>query len=79
VIYGIDGVYGIAACTAVQPVLETSIFTRRADALLSHSERLDLIAALAKSPQAGDLIPGLGGIRKLRFARWAEEKAARFG
>jgi hypothetical protein len=62
----------------VQPVLETSIFTRRADALLSHSERLDLIAALAKSPQAGDLIPGLGGIRKLRFAPVGRGKSGAF-
>ena len=49
-------------------VLETSIFTRRADALLSREERAELIGMLARDPQAGDVIPGLGGIRKLRFA-----------
>jgi hypothetical protein len=48
-------------------VLETSIFTRRADALLSRDERASLIDALARDPRAGVLVPGLGGIRKMRF------------
>jgi hypothetical protein len=52
----------------MQSVLETSIFTRRADALLTRDERARLITMLAEKPQAGDLVPGLGGIRKLRFA-----------
>lgn len=49
-------------------VVETPIFTRRADALLSREERDALIARLAAEPTAGVLIPGLGGVRKLRFA-----------
>jgi hypothetical protein len=49
-------------------VLETSIFTRRADALLTHEERAELISVLARNPHSGDLVPGLGGIRKMRFA-----------
>jgi len=48
-------------------VIETPIFTRRADALLSVEDRADLIRVLADNPRAGDLIPGLGGIRKMRF------------
>jgi mRNA-degrading endonuclease RelE of RelBE toxin-antitoxin system len=59
-------------------VLETSIFTRRADALLSRDERLDLIERLAKNPLAGDLVPGLGGIRKLRFAPTGRGKRGAF-
>jgi hypothetical protein len=55
-------------------VLETSIFTRRADALLTHEERAELIGTLARNPQAGDLIPGLGGIRKMRFAAGGQGK-----
>ncbi len=55
-------------------VLETSIFTRRADALLSREERAELIAMLAANPTAGDLIPGLGGIRKMRFAAGGKGK-----
>lgn len=49
-------------------VAETSIFTRRADGLLGQDDRAALINALAADPTAGALIPGLGGIRKLRFA-----------
>jgi hypothetical protein len=62
----------------VKSVLETSIFTRRADALLSVAERLELIASLARDPTAGDLIPGLGGIRKLRFAAAGKGKSGAF-
>jgi hypothetical protein len=55
-------------------VRETSIFTRRADALLTREERVELISKLARNPQAGDLIPGLGGIRKMRFAGGGQGK-----
>lgn len=59
-------------------VLETSIFTRRADALLTRGERAELISTLARNPQAGDLIPGLGGIRKVRFAAGGQGKRGGF-
>lgn len=39
--YGVDAQYGIAIHLAMQSVLETSIFTRRADALLTREERLN--------------------------------------
>lgn len=51
----------------MQTVVETKPFSRRADALLKADERLDLIAYLAANPMAGDVIPGTGGIRKLRW------------
>ena len=59
-------------------VLETPIFTRRADALLSVEDRADLISTLAADPEAGDLVPGLGGIRKLRFAPAGRGKSGGF-
>lgn len=62
----------------VHSVLETSIFTRRADALLSRDERADLIAQLARNPAAGDLTPGLGGIRKMRFGAGGQGKRGGF-
>ncbi|MBV8165173.1 MAG: addiction module toxin RelE, partial [Alphaproteobacteria bacterium] len=49
-------------------VQETSIFSRRADALLSVEERAQLIDFLANNPLAGDVIEGTGGVRKVRFA-----------
>lgn len=59
-------------------VLETSVFSRRADALLSREERSELIETLAREPLAGDVIPGLGGIRKLRFAPKGRGKSGAF-
>jgi mRNA-degrading endonuclease RelE of RelBE toxin-antitoxin system len=61
----------------MQSVLETPIFSRRADALLSREERAELIWTLAHNPLAGDLIPGTGGVRKLRFG--AGHRAKRGG
>ncbi len=59
-------------------VLETSIFSRHADALLSREERAALIDTLARDPLAGDLVPGLGGVRKLRFAPKGRGKSGAF-
>jgi len=54
------------------------VFSRRADALLAREERDDLILTLAADPKAGALIPGLGGIRKLRFAPAGKGKSGAF-
>ena len=35
-----------------------------------------LVEYLAANPRAGDLIPGTGGVRKLRWARGARGKSA---
>ena len=59
-------------------VMETPIFTRRADALLSAQERTDLITLLAWNPLAGDVIQGTGGVRKLRFAGGGRGKRGAF-
>lgn len=59
-------------------VVETPIFTRRADALLSPEDRADLITILALDPKAGAVIPGLGGIRKMRFAPQGRGKSGAF-
>lgn len=59
-------------------VLETSIFTRQADALLSREDRDALILLLSVDARAGALVPGLGGIRKLRFAPAGRGKSGAF-
>ena len=64
--------------TSMQSVIETAVFTRRADSLLSWDERAKLIGLLASKPEAGDLVPGLGGIRKLRFAAAGRGKSKAF-
>lgn len=61
----------------MQTVAETSLFVKQAAALFTDDERKDLIDFLATNPQAGDEIPGAGGVRKLRFG--AKGKGKRGG
>jgi len=50
-------------------VAETPEFRAQAGRLLTDEETGRLISLLAHYPEAGDLIAGTGGFRKLRFAR----------
>ena len=50
-------------------VAETHAFARSAEKMWSEDERAELVDFVALNPQAGDLIPGCGGVRKLRWAR----------
>lgn len=56
-------------------VAETAPFQRKINGLLSDEERSDLIAYLAEHPNAGVLMQGTGGIRKLRWARQGSGKS----
>ena len=47
--------------------VETSVFTERITRLLSDEAYRDLQAQLADNPRAGDVIPGAGGLRKIRW------------
>ena len=51
----------------MQTVAETPTFTRQASKLFTEDEKRELIDFLAANPLAGDVIPGTGGVRKLRF------------
>jgi hypothetical protein len=53
----------------MQTVVELPQFTRLARPLLVEREIMSLINCLAANPQAGDIIEGTGGVRKLRWAR----------
>jgi mRNA-degrading endonuclease RelE of RelBE toxin-antitoxin system len=48
-------------------VVETPIFSRRAEALLTAGEHGELIDFLAANPYSGEEIVGTGGVRKVRF------------
>ena len=50
-------------------IAETAPFQRKIASLLSDEEGADLIAYRAEHPNAGVLIQGTGGVRKLRWAR----------
>ena len=54
--------------TAPMTVVETPFFVRKAAGLLAEEERLQLIAFVGANPEAGDVIPESGGVRKIRWA-----------
>ena len=54
--------------------VETPLFTRLVTDYLSDDEYLKLQQALVNNPEAGDLISGSGGVRKLRWARRGQGK-----
>jgi hypothetical protein len=49
-------------------IKETSIFTRRIQKILDDESHRLLQLHLLHRPEAGDVIPGSGGIRKIRWA-----------
>jgi hypothetical protein len=53
----------------VRTVIETPVFQKQAAALWSMTEREAFIDFIADNPDAGDVIPGAGGARKLRWVR----------
>lgn len=48
-------------------IIETIVFTRLIRELLHDDEYQDLQQFLVQQPDSGDLIPGGGGLRKLRW------------
>ncbi len=53
---------------APMTVVETAEFLRKAKPLMSESERSDLVVFVGANPEAGEIIPETGGVRKLRWA-----------
>jgi len=50
-------------------VAETVVFMRQASALWTEDERFEFVDFIARNPEAGDLIPASGGVRKVRWGR----------
>ncbi len=59
--------------------IEARPFTKRRPALMTDEEYTDLMVHLATYPDAGDPIPGAGGVRKLRWANSQRGKGKRSG
>jgi hypothetical protein len=55
-------------------VAETAVFMRQAGALWTDDERFEFVDFMARNPEAGDLIPASGGIRKVRWGRQGSGK-----
>lgn len=52
----------------MQTVVETSYYFRRASKLMTEEQRADVISFLAENPEAGEIMEGTGGVRKVRIA-----------
>lgn len=50
-------------------VIETPVYSRKAETALSDSEREDFAVFISRNPTAGSVVRGSGGVRKVRWAR----------
>jgi len=50
-------------------VVETATFIRQATSIWDEGERTEFVDFIARNPEAGDRIPGTGGVRKVRWSR----------
>lgn len=55
-------------------VVETPQFLRQAEGVWAADERAGFIDFIARNPEAGDLIPETGGVRKIRWRRQGSGK-----
>ncbi|MQY49608.1 addiction module toxin RelE [Rhizobiales bacterium RZME27] len=63
----------------MHPVIETLAYLASAkDEGLAEDERAAIVSYLAENPDAGDIMPGTGGARKLRFAGRGKGKSGGF-
>jgi mRNA-degrading endonuclease RelE of RelBE toxin-antitoxin system len=55
-------------------VAETTLFIRQAADVWSDEERSTFVDFIARNPEAGDVIPETGGVRKIRWSRQGSGK-----
>ncbi len=60
--------------TRAVTVAETAVFMRQAAEVWSDEERGAFVDFIARNPEAGDLIPETGGVRKVRWRRQGSGK-----
>ena len=53
---------------APMSLVEMPEFTERVEELLSEEQCYELLTHIAQNPECGDVMPGTGGVRKLRWA-----------
>ena len=53
----------------MRTIVETSTFVKMAATYWDEDERLEFISWLAAVPDAGAVVPGSGGVRKVRWSR----------
>lgn len=67
--------YSVRMLQRLHTVVETPEFVSAARRILTESERAELIGFLAANPDAGDLMQGTGGARKLRWGARGKGKS----
>ena len=50
-------------------VAETAVFVRQGASVWDDAEREEFVSFIAANPEAGDVIPETGGVRKVRWSR----------
>ena len=50
-------------------VVELPLFQRLASAVWDDAERQEFVDHIARNPETGDLVPGTGGVHKVRWRR----------
>jgi hypothetical protein len=60
--------------TTLLTVAETQLFIRQAASVWTDAERNAFVDFIAANPEEGDVIPGTGGVRKLRWGRQGSGK-----
>lgn len=53
----------------MKTIIETGDFQRFADKVWNNEEREEFINWISNNPLSGDIIPGTGGLRKVRWSR----------
>jgi hypothetical protein len=66
--------YIVSMRTRPITVAETTVFMRQAAEVWSDEERLGFVDFIARNPEAGDVIPDTGGVRKVRWSRQGSGK-----
>jgi RelE toxin of RelEB toxin-antitoxin system len=66
--------YIVSMRTRPITVAETAVFMRQAAEVWSDEERLGFVDFIARNPEAGDVIPETGGVRKVRWGRQGSGK-----
>jgi hypothetical protein len=60
--------------TRLITVAETAVFMRQAASVWTDEDRSAFVDFIARNPEAGDLIPQSGGVRKVRWGRQGSGK-----
>lgn len=61
--------YNLSISGAPLSVVETPQFLRQAGDVWTDTERAEFVDFIARDPEAGDVIPDTGGVRKVRWRR----------